>query len=184
MLALGYRFEVAAAGLVLEPLQKAHAAELFDLLCEPSLYQFIPQDPPVSLAALQDRYETLERRCSPDGTELWLNWVIRREEGAAGLVQATCNDRRQVFLAYEVFLPFRRKGIAAAAVKSVLEHLRVSTGVRQALAYVDTRNTPSVGLLKGLGFEQRRLLRGADWFKGEVSDEFEFERPISALFQT
>lgn len=168
--------------LILEPLMAAHAGELFEPLREPSLYQFIPQDPPDSVAALQERYQRLQGRRSPDGTELWLNWLVMKDTSPAGLVQATCNAGRQVFIAYEVFLPFRRQGVASAAVKAMLGHVQAATDTRQALAYVDTRNVASISLLRRLGFAQRRVLQGADFFKGAVSDEYEFERFLPAPF--
>lgn len=76
--------------LDLEPLAVAHAAELAPLLDDTSLHQFTG-GVPLSAAALADRYRRLAARRSPDGDQLWGNWVIRvRATGtAAGIVQAT-----------------------------------------------------------------------------------------------
>lgn len=174
-----YKIErLQAPALTLEPLRASHAAELFEYLQDPALYKFIPQDPPTSITTLEERYTRLEQRASPDRKELWLNWVLRKSSQPAGLVQATCNEQSQVFIAYEVFEPHRRQGIATLAVTLMLDHLRQKKLAHQALAYVDTRNQASISTLEVLAFKRSRLLKGADYFKGQVSDEFEYERPL------
>jgi RimJ/RimL family protein N-acetyltransferase len=79
-----------AERLDLEPLAVAHAAELAPLLDDPSLHEFTG-GAPLPAAALAARFARLEARRSPDGDQLWGNWVIRvRATGAAaGMVQAT-----------------------------------------------------------------------------------------------
>ncbi len=68
----------------------AHAAELAALLDDTSLYEFTG-GAPLSAAALTARFARLAVRRSPDGGQLWGNWVMRvRATGAvAGMVQAT-----------------------------------------------------------------------------------------------
>jgi RimJ/RimL family protein N-acetyltransferase len=76
--------------LELEPLTRGHAAELFAGLNDPHLHGFIAGSP-LPLPALLDRYGRLESRRSPDGAQLWCNWVLReRASGTAvGTLQAT-----------------------------------------------------------------------------------------------
>ena len=76
--------------LDLEPLARAHAAELAPLLDDASLHQFTG-GAPLSAAALAERYGRLAARRSPDGDQLWGNWAIRvrATATAAGIVQAT-----------------------------------------------------------------------------------------------
>jgi RimJ/RimL family protein N-acetyltransferase len=76
--------------LDLEPLVAAHAAELAPLLDDPRLHEFTG-GAPLSAAALATRYARLAARRSPEGDQLWGNWVMRlRDTGAAvGTVQAT-----------------------------------------------------------------------------------------------
>jgi RimJ/RimL family protein N-acetyltransferase len=76
--------------LDLEPLAAAHAAELAPLLDDASLHEFTG-GAPLSAAALAARFARLAERRSPDGDQLWGNWVMRmRATGAvAGMVQAT-----------------------------------------------------------------------------------------------
>ena len=76
--------------LDLEPLAVIHAAELAPLLDDASLHEFTG-GAPLSAADLAARYARLAARRSPDGQQLWGNWVMRvRATGAAaGVVQAT-----------------------------------------------------------------------------------------------
>jgi len=171
-----------AGSLVLDPVKKALAAELLDPLREPSLYDFVVDLPPESVGELEQRFERLERELSPECDDTCYGWIIRRDGTPAGLLQATCNDDRQAFIGYEVFAPFRRQGVAKAAVSAVLGFLGRATATQQVIAYVDTRNEASINLLLSLGFSRRRLIKGADWFKGCVSDEFEFERYLPPRF--
>jgi len=171
-----------AGSLILEPVKKAHAAELLEPLREPSLYDFVVDLPPECLAELEQRFERLERELSPECDDTCYGWIIRRDGTPAGLLQATCNDDRQAFIGYEVFKPFRRQGVAKAAVGAVLGFLRRATDTQHVIAYVDTRNEPSINLLLSAGFSRRRLIKGADWFKGSVSDELEFERHLPSRF--
>ena len=73
-----------------EPLTAEHAAELAPVLDDAALHEFTG-GAPLSEAALAARYAHLAERRSPDGRQLWGNWVMRiRETGlAAGTVQAT-----------------------------------------------------------------------------------------------
>ena len=68
----------------------AHAAELAPLLDDASLNEFTG-GAPLSAAALAARFARLAARRSPEGDQLWGNWVVRvRATGAAaGIVQAT-----------------------------------------------------------------------------------------------
>jgi RimJ/RimL family protein N-acetyltransferase len=76
--------------LDLEPLAVNHAAELAPVLDDAALHEFTG-GAPLSAADLAARYARLAVRHSPDGHQLWGNWVIRvRGTGeAAGTVQVT-----------------------------------------------------------------------------------------------
>jgi RimJ/RimL family protein N-acetyltransferase len=144
---------VDAGPLVLEPQVAAHAAEMFDVLSDPAIYEF-EGSPPVSMAWLVDRYARLESRASPDGAELWLNWVIRLRSGAlAGYVQATVTSDRTAFVAYQLASKFWRQGIGRAAVSAMIAELEAAYGVRTFMASLKERNYRSRGLLRALGFE-------------------------------
>lgn len=160
--------------LRLEPLVAAHAAVLFGPLSDPSLYRFIPTDPPASLDALTARYRRLESRRSGDRLELWLNWVGLAEGDPVCLIEASVLPERVVQVAYFTFAAHQRRGFAGEALKAVIDHLHVALGLISVRALLDTRNEASWRLLERLGFGRERTIRGADEFKGSVSDEFEY----------
>ena len=163
--------------LVLEPILAAHAPVLFERMQEAGLYRFIPQDPPVTPQALEDRYDFLSARRSPDGREAWLNWAVR-ERGSgdhAGTLEATVYDEGTAMIAYMVFVPYQRRGIAAEACGRLLEHLFGDYGVGTIAAEIDTRNAASIALVESLGFERVGFQKDADHFKGSTSDEYRYE---------
>jgi ribosomal-protein-alanine N-acetyltransferase len=163
--------------LRLEPLQVRHAAALFPVLSDPGLYEFIPQLPPASQRALEERYRYLERRASPDGREVWLNWALIPRDGIAGClgtVQATLQEGGRSLFAYELGRAFWGRGYATEACSRVLAFLFEDAGVRLVVARVDTRNRASIRLLERLGFDRTGFHPKADNFKGADSDEHEY----------
>jgi [ribosomal protein S5]-alanine N-acetyltransferase len=138
--------------LVLEPQTAAHADEMYAVLADPAIYEF-ENEAPASAEALRERYRKLEQRRSPDGTQLWLNWVVRlRGEGQAiGYVQATVLADAQALIAYEFGSAWWGRGLAHEATAAVIEELRRQYGVRAVGAVFKKPNRRSRGLLARLG---------------------------------
>lgn len=163
--------------LSLEPILPAHAPVLYERMQEERLYRFIPQDPPVTPQALEDRYDFLSARRSPDGREAWLNWAVR-ERGSgdyAGTLESTVYDTGTAIIAYMVFVSHQRRGFAAEACGRLLEHLFDDYRVGVVVAEIDTRNAASIALVESLGFERVGFQKDADHFKGSTSDEYRYE---------
>jgi ribosomal-protein-alanine N-acetyltransferase len=145
---------VSIGPLILEPQTAAHASEMFDILSDPAIYEF-ENSAPESEAWLAGRFAKLESRASPDGTEQWLNWVIRLPTGAlAGYVQATIERGGSAHIAYELASKFWRQGIGSAAVSGMLMELETTYGVCAFVATLKGRNYRSLALLRSLGFER------------------------------
>jgi ribosomal-protein-alanine N-acetyltransferase len=163
--------------LLLEPILPSHAPVLYGSMQEEQLYRFIPQNPPETLEALTDRYDFLSARRSPDGREVWLNWAVRdRGSGEyAGTLETTVYGDATAIIAYMVFVPFQRRGIAAEACERLLEHLFEDYRVNTVAAELDTRNAASKALVESLGFERVGFQKDADHFKGTTSDEYRYE---------
>ena len=163
--------------LLLEPLVPQHARLLFADLNDPSLYTLIPRDPPESVDALERRFHRLTARSSPDGREVWLNWVARlRASGEyVGTVEVTVHPDGRAHLAYTVFRRFWRRGFAKEACGRVIESLFTDWEAAVVVAEMDTRNEASVRLAESLGFERIELVPNADSFKGSTSDEYHYE---------
>jgi hypothetical protein len=81
---------IIAAELVLAPLTVADADTMFGVLSDPQIYRYLDYGPPPSVEHLRDVDTKLEARNSPDGSQLWLNWVVhQRGAEPMGYVQAT-----------------------------------------------------------------------------------------------
>jgi RimJ/RimL family protein N-acetyltransferase len=168
--------------LTLEPITAAHAPLLFAGLSDPSLYPFIPQNPPADVEALEARYRRLESRSSPEGDEWWLNWAVRLTDGPyVGVVQATVDEDNLATLAWFTFSDRQRQGYAFEAVTALCAHLEGPFMAEAFEVRIDTRNLASIGLVEKLGFERVQTVSGADYFKGARSDEHVYrKRPAGA----
>ena len=139
--------------VTLEPRTAAHAEALFAVLAEPALYEFIEEDPPASVELLRERFARSESRRSPDGSQQWLNWVVRDEAlNAAGYVQATVAADLQTHIAYVFGSAFWGQGIASAAVAQMLAIVAAEFGVTTFFAVAERKNGRSVRLAERLGF--------------------------------
>lgn len=146
-----------AGHLVLEPLVAAHAAAMYAVLSDPAIYEF-ENAPPESVEWLERRYRRLESRASADGSQHWLNWVVRLPDGQlAGTVQATVVPGSHALVAYELASAHWRQGIGRLAVGRVLDELAAAYAVRRVAAVLKARNFRSAALLRSLGFSLQPL---------------------------
>lgn len=137
---------------ILEPQVEAHAPEMFEVLCDPAIYEFEGVPPP-SVERLAAGFRRKESRVSPNGTEQWLNWVVRLPGvGLAGYVQATLYPSGAAYVGYEFASKHWRQGIGSAAVALMLEELKINYRVHTFVAVLKTANFRSLGLLCKLGF--------------------------------
>ena len=111
--------------LDLEPLTVEHAAELAPVLDDAALHEFTG-GAPLSETALTARYARLAERRSPDGHQLWGNWVmrVRRTGMAAGTMQVTLPAGGPAAgpaeVAWVVGLPAQGRGYAKEAASSLV----------------------------------------------------------------
>lgn len=155
---------IAGEGVTLEPQLASHAPELYAVISDPSLYEFIDHKEPQSEVALRERLAKLETRLSPDGTEHWLNWVVRNAAGeVVGYVQATVTPDHSAEIAYVLGRAHWRKGYAYAACTAMISELRSSYGVTRVTATLDPVNTASLALLRKLGL-------GLSWEDGPAKE--------------
>ena len=144
---------LAVGELVLEPLVVSHAEAMFEVLIEPELYRYLDYPPPPSVEHLRSVYARLEGRKSPDGSELWLNWIVRLQGRAPiGYVQATLTSNKIAWVGFVFSSTYWGLGYATQAVQAMLEHLSSAHGVTCFLATVEMENQRSIRLLERLGF--------------------------------
>jgi [ribosomal protein S5]-alanine N-acetyltransferase len=162
-------------------LDPAHAGVLFDDLRDPAMYAFIPDEPPDSIDALAARYDRMCSGPPPGRDETWCNWVMLDavDRRPVGTLQATIGPVAQASIAYAVVARRWRQGLGREGVAWMLEHL-AHRGVSVVEARIDTRNAASIRLVESLGFRRARTLVAADHYQGSSSDEYVYERRVSA----
>src|SRR5690625_2201522 len=101
--------------LVIEPLKKDHASKLFEVLKDPIIYIYIPEESPTGEEALADKFNVLSKGAPSHLGELWLNYAVYDSDISryVGTVQATIfmNDKK-ASVAYILNSKYWGKGYA------------------------------------------------------------------------
>ena len=116
---------VVTERLTLDPLVAADADAMFTVLDDERMHEFTGGSP-LSLDELRSRYERLAVGQSPDGSELWFNWIVRTTADATpvGVMQATvAADGSSAEVAWEVGVPWQGRGLASEAATAVVSWL-------------------------------------------------------------
>ena len=124
--------DIQSERAVLVALRAADADDLVGLLEEPQLREWLRAE---DVGELRDRFSAWESRRSPDGSELWLNWVVRDNSGgrALGWVQATVRGDAAT-VAYAILPEERGAGAAADAVRALVRWLHDALDVTTVIA--------------------------------------------------
>jgi RimJ/RimL family protein N-acetyltransferase len=152
----GLEAPLETSRLRLEPLRVEHAKEMVEVLADPSLYTFTGENPP-DLSTLSDRYRVLEQRVSPDGSQRWLNWILRARDThrTIGYVQATVERDSRATIAYVIGTPWQRRGLASEAVCTLVDSLR-RNGVSTIVANIAPDNAGSARVAEAAGLHKTR----------------------------
>ncbi len=137
----------------LEPLQVAHAQEMAPLLDDAELHVFTGGEP-ASLVELRKRYRRQIVGRSPDGSQRWFNWVVRRREDrhAIGTVQATVAEESghlTAEVAWVVVTAYQGHGYAREAAKVMVAWLR-RHGTGTVVAHVHAQHEASAAVARSL----------------------------------
>lgn len=140
--------------LILEPLRVEHAEEMAPVLDDPLLHTFTGGEP-ANLEQLRQIYgiQVIER--SPDGSELWFNWIVRRKDTheAAGYVQATITFENTVMVAEAAWVLARKhqgRGFARQAASALVDWLWV-VGADRIVAHVHPEHLASNAIAAAVG---------------------------------
>lgn len=145
---------IDTARLRLVPLSPDDAAEMVAVLADPELFRFTGGAPPTE-EDLRRRYTVQATGSSPDGTQEWLNWIVRdrRTGRAEGYVQATVATRadvRTADLAWVVGTGGQGRGVASEAAAAMLGWLR-GNGVEAVTAHIQPKHRASARVAEKLG---------------------------------
>lgn len=116
---------ITTARLQLDPLRVDDVDEMMSVYGDGRMFEYTGGERPTR-DGLRRRYEALVAGRSPDGSEAWLNWIVRRRDGspAIGTVQATIDDAaRRASIAWELGVPWQGQGFAAEAASALVEWL-------------------------------------------------------------
>lgn len=151
---MGLEDDLHTERLVLEPIGVRHARLLFEALQDIRLYRYHSGAPPQSIEELERRYAAWSTRKSSDGTQTWVNYAVRWNDGGyVAWVQATIAGKHAT-IGYDVFPEHWRKGVATEACRELVRELRDEQSVSVIDAVVDAENEASIRLLRRLGFGQ------------------------------
>jgi RimJ/RimL family protein N-acetyltransferase len=145
---------LATARLDLEPLTVAAATEMVTVLADPALYRHTGGTPP-DLAGLTQQYRRRARGWSANGTERWLNWIVRRRVSreAVGYVQATVRPADgEAEVAWVVGTAFQGRGFATEASRVVVDWLLSLDDTKRVTAHIGSDNVASQAVARRLGF--------------------------------
>lgn len=170
--------------LKLEPLNKDHASRLFEVLKDPQIYIYIPENPPVSEESLANKFAILAKGAPSHLDEIWLNYAIYDSEISKyiGTLQATLFvNEKKAFIAYILNSNYWGKGYATQAMLLMINKLIQKYEIIEFEACIDTRNTKSVELVKRLGFEYTGFEENADYFGGKPSHEYIYTAKVEVF---
>jgi RimJ/RimL family protein N-acetyltransferase len=153
---------------ILIPLRSEDADDLAGFLDEQHLREWLSVE---DIGALRARFRAWESRRSPDGAEVWLNWVVRghADGRALGWVQATVTGE-EASVAYALLPAERGAGVASDALRALTRWLHHELGVVTLTAEIDDANAASARVAVAAGFERTARRAG---------DEVVWERRLS-----
>ncbi len=151
--------------LVLEPLRIDHADEMALALDDVALHTFIGGTP-ADADELRRRYAAQVRGVSADGTEDWLNWILRRidDERAIGYVQATVTgppSNLTAEIAWVIGVPDQGRGYAVEAAVEMVRWLR-DQGITTVMAHVHPDHAGSAAVARRAGLSPTSLLQDGE----------------------
>jgi len=145
-----WRVVIEAARVLLVPLTRADADDMFPVLNDRSLHLHTGGEP-MDAEALEERYERLERGTPDDESEVWANWIVRlHDTGAAiGYVQASIGEHG-ANLAWVIGSSWQRHGYASEAACAMAGWLR-GAGVGPLRAHIHPQNMSSARVAERAG---------------------------------
>ena len=134
------------------PLRLEDAEAMIGVLADVRMYEFTGGEPP-TIERLRARYEFLAGGRSPDGSEAWLNWIVRTGTPpvAVGVLQATVSDDATVGeVAWEIGVDHQGRGYASEAAVALVDWL-VAAGVGAIEACIHPDHTASAAVAERAG---------------------------------
>jgi len=144
---------ITTTRLRLDPLTVADAEPMAAVYADPRMFEFTGGEPPTR-ESLQRRYEVLVAGRSPDGTESWLNWIVRTLDPpqVVGTMQATVDVSHRAWVAWEIGTAWQGRGFAGEAAPAIVAWLR-QRGITSIEANVHPDHAASQAIARRAGLE-------------------------------
>lgn len=145
--------------LTLTPLVEDDARDMVDVLADPRIYLFTGGEA-LTLDELRARYARQVVGASPDGSQSWLNWIIRVDGRAIGFVQATIErqaDATTADIAWVLTPSAHGQGFATEAALAATGWL-ARLGVTRFGASIHPEHAASAAVARRLGMSSTGLL--------------------------
>ena len=163
--------------MTLAPLRAHDASLVFDDLRDPTLYRYIVQSPPKTLADTTSLF-TRWAGGSTDPDAIWLNWIgyDPRVTGAVGLYQATILPAQHLALiGYIIFRRFQGRGYAREGVRAMVQHMADRDDIGTMRAEISEANTASIAVVTALHFKLRDRNEGEGRDGERACDDLVYE---------
>ena len=147
--------QLSSLRLILEPLRIDHAQEMAMALNDPALHRFVGGEP-ATVDDLRRQYEKLCIGHSPDGTQCWLNWVVRRradDASAVGFVQATVTQQDGLLIAevaWTIGTVHQQRGYAQEAAQLMVDWLK-QRDTQTIVAHIHPDHHASAAVARRIG---------------------------------
>lgn len=147
--------QLSSLRLILEPLRIDHAQEMAMVLNDPALHRFVGGEP-ATVDDLRRQYEKLCIGRSPDGTQCWLNWVVRRRDddaSAVGFVQATVTQQDGLLIAevaWTIGTVHQQRGYAQEAAQLMVDWLK-QRDTQTIVAHIHPDHHASAAVARRIG---------------------------------
>jgi RimJ/RimL family protein N-acetyltransferase len=142
--------EFTSQRLAMSPLRVEDADEMFAVLDDPALHEFIGGQP-ATLEELGVRYAELVAGSGLPSEE-WFNWIVRRRTDAVaiGYVQATVTSEQHAEIAWVIGTPWQRNGYATEAARAMVDWL-TERGVGEIVASIHPDHVASNMVAANIG---------------------------------
>lgn len=157
--------------LRLDPVSRADAEEMAEVLADPAIYRFTGGDPP-TVAQLRSRFAIWAE--GGPAHEVWNTWIVRSEGTAVGFVQASLRDGRdgvrEGLLAWVLGPAWEGQGYATEAAAEVARW-SAKRGVARLTAHIAAGHVASERVAARLGLTLTdRLVEGERVWSAATAD--------------
>ncbi len=162
--------------LRLKPIKAVYAQLVFKEFSDSRIYEFIPYPPPSTLEALEERFKKFEEGKSPDGRQIWLNWLVldKPKNKHVAWLQATVTER-VAEIAYVVFPKYWKMGYGYRSVSLMLKYLSSSFSLSKIRATMSVGNFASIALARKIGMKRVDEIDEGDCLSNGLRAEFVYE---------